>query len=231
MQSPLPFDITQYVPFTFESWLPVFLWMMIGITFAILTRREEITMPSKLGSKIKPGTLGQYVITACLSFFFHAFGIASVAAGLYAGFGGTAANQLQKVITAKMSQAEMEEKLREMIGDFEAYKEYTQTIESNRERKVFERLVKLLKKTPEEISTVALKVLGLGSVAKPIVELSSDAIGAVLEHLEKEEETEVKPVIVVSEVIMPTPEEKMAMTMQEAKDLLRKAQKKSIFNR
>jgi len=224
-----PFDITQLVSFSIELWLPIFLWMMIGITFAILTRREEITLPSKLGNKIKPGTLGQYVIAACLSFFFQAFGVIPVAAGLYAGFGGTAANQLQKAITTKMSQAEMEEKLRAMIDDFDAYKEYTSSIDNERERKVFERIVKLLKKTPEEIGTVALKVLGLGAAAEPIAELTSDMVGKVLEHLEKEEEVE--PVIVTSKTAVPTPEEKMEMTMQEAKDLLRKAQKKSIFSR
>ncbi|MBU1173257.1 MAG: hypothetical protein KKD44_27135 [Proteobacteria bacterium] len=214
----------QYVTFSFELWLPVFLWMMIGITFAILTRREDITMPSKVGKKIKPGTLGQYIITFCLSFFLQAFGVIPVAAGLYAGGGGTIANQLQKVVTTRMSQAEMEEKLREMIEDFENYKEYTKVIEDTRERKVMERLLAVLRKTPEEIGGVALKLLGLGETSKPLAEIGVEAIEEVIEHITKEE-------IVAESAQVDTPSEKMEMTIQEAKELLRKAKKKSIFRR
>jgi hypothetical protein len=232
MFDPIPFDLHI---FDFNEWILVFFWMMIGITFAILTRREEITLPSKIGSKIKPGTLGQYIITFCLSFFMQAYGIQYIVAGLYAGAGGTIANQLQKVVTTKLSQAEMEEKLREMIDDFEAYKEYTQMVEGERERRVFQRIVTLLKKTPEEIGAVALKVLGLGNAAEPIVALSAEAIGTVLEHLEKEETVvEKTPILPPTKVVVetkPTPEVKMEMSVQEAKDLLRKATKKSIFSR
>lgn len=209
--------------------------MMVGITFAILTRREEITLPTKVGNKIKPGTVGQYVITACLSFFFQAFGVHYLAAGLYAGLGGTAANQLQKAVTTKLTQAEMEEKLREMIDDFEAYKAYTERVESERERRVFGKIVSLLKKTPEEIGTLALRFMGAGAVAEPVAHITAEVIGQVLENLDDEPTPTPAPTPTPTPVVVPivepkpTPEIQMEMSVQEAKELLRKAQKKSLF--
>jgi len=218
-------------PFNFDTWLMTFLYMMVGITFAVLTRREELTLPSKVGNKIKPGTLGQYVITACLSFFMQAFGVAPLVAGLYAGLGGTATNQLQKAVTTKLSQAEMEDKLREMIDDFEAYKEYSKAIESDRERRVFSKIVSLLKKTPEEIGAVALKIIGKEEL-EPLVDISSDVIEKVIDYIEEPTPT-LEPVVTSPKQIAtePTPDVKMEMSVQEAKDLLRKAKKKSIFSR
>lgn len=213
-----------YISFTYELWLPVFLWMMIGITFAILTRRQEITLPSRIGSKIKPGTIGQYIITFCLSFFFQAFGVVPIAAGLYAGAGGTVANQLQKVITSKMSQVEMEEKLREMIADFEDYKEYTKHVEDERERRVMNRLLKVMKRSPEDLGAIALRLLGLGNSSESIADVGVEVIEQVMDRFDKDE---AEPPMVAKAA----PVQKMEMSVQEAKDLLRKAQKKSIFSR
>jgi hypothetical protein len=215
---------TEYIAYSYELWLPVFLWMMIGITFAILTRRQEITMPSRIGSKIKPGTIGQYVITFCLSFFFQAFGVIPIAAGLYAGAGGTVANQLQKVITSKMSQVEMEDKLREMIADFEDYKEYTKHVEDDRERRVMNRLLQVMKRSPEDLGGIALRLLGLGDSSEAIADVGVEVIEQVMDRFDKDEP---EPPIVVQAA----PVQKMEMSVQEAKDLLKKAQKKSIFSR
>ncbi len=210
-------------PFDLIEWLWVLLFMLVGITFAIFTRKEEITLPQRIGNKIRPGTLGQYIITFALSFFFQAYGIIPVAAGLYAGTAGTAANQLQKAFGSKLSQAEMEEKLKAVIEDFEQYKKYTEVVKDERERRVLEKIFKILKTTPEEIGSAALKVLGFGDVDKEVIELGADVIEEITDYAKTQ----------LSLPLEKDPVARIEMTIKEAREILKRTRKKkrSLFRR
>jgi hypothetical protein len=183
-----------------------------------LTRKQDINLPRKVGNKLKFGTLGQYLITFCLSFFFQSFGINPIAAGLYAGTGGTIGNQLQKIANSKMSEAELEQAMNELVSKFDEYKDYTNTLEYERERRIIELIAKSRKETVEETETALLKQLGIDPAkveSTTIQTIKSEVVPAVSAIVSMPIPADVKDKLDIIE-----------MSFDEAKALLRKAQKK-----
>ena len=147
---------------------------MLGATFGILIRKDNITLPSRKGRTIKLGTLGQYLIAFVLSFFFQGVGIPPVMAGFYATSGSSAGNMAMKIVANRLEASEVKQLLKEAIHKAEVFAYDLEVAEETKETKIHEMIVDAQKDRFSEIKTL-VEAVGYLVAKKEEIESESEA--------------------------------------------------------